>query len=564
MRTALRLARLLMTLPGCVCNSSLSVFLGNSTVKPDCVALTHRQGVRVVRAALPFLLLFCHSLNSAEAPEFHRRPKPFLIAVNQPAFAGEPIWVNEITRPTPYSYVGGECNRLELLHNGKPVPRWSVKPVFLGGGGSTPWPIISSMHASDCIREAIYNPSPGKRIPLHIWFHIQQPGRYALRWNYEWPEFQGNKPVMRRVSSAWITFTVRQLSAEDREKWLRHLLANPAESAVDLATDYIPSLVAAAPDERALHAIAAQLYSDDQLAAEAAEALAFFPEDRVRATIFELIQKQGPTGFLAHLVSWNTFGLDVDPNQRAAMTRTCFSYLRSSDPWKVAAAIEMVMFNVHGKHQVPTDPKLIAQADNEVLDAAEAIANAGQADPQREMILYMRSINTPEVRQRLTSMAHSKGAAADLANTALLFDHAPEASGPLLLEVKERSNMPHEFKTARSYGLTITNLTGSPAAIQRGIAVERKTPKGWKQETAIQAVATCVHYHQGYNWKSPIRLAARSSLAVYPWDGFLCGGQCEDACMQNGYSGPGIFRFVVVLLPDGKRIASLPFAISGR
>jgi len=413
------------------------------------------------------------------------------------------------------------------------------------------------------MRAAIYNPSPGKRLPLHIWFHIQQPGRYALRWTYEWPEFRGNKPVTKRVSSEWLTFAVRQPSSEDREKWLRGLLTHPDQSAVDLLSDYIPSLVAAAPDERALNTIATRLYSSDQVAGMAADALTFFPEDQVRATIFELIQKRGPTDFLAHLVSWNTFGLDADPNERAAMTRTCFSYLRSSDPWKAAAAIEMLMFNVYSKHQVPTDSKLIAQADNEVLDAAEAIAGSGQADPQREMILYMRSINAPEAHQRLISMAHSKGAAADLANTALLLNHSPEANGPLLLEVKERSDMPHGFKTATSYGLTITNLTGSPVAIERGIVVERKTPKGWKQETAIRAVTTCKNYGYQRDWKAPIRLAAHSSLAVYPWDGFLCGGQCEEACMQNAFSGPGIFRFVVVLLPDGKKITSLPFAVSG-
>ncbi len=548
---------------GHVCNLSLFVFLGGSTVKLICVAFAQNVMGRAIRAALPFLLLFCQSLSAAQPPESHRAPKPFLITVDQPAFIGEPIWVNERTQPTRYPYLGGDCIRLDLLYDGKPVPRRPVKPVFLGNVSVGSRSIVSEL-ASGCVRTELYYPSPGKRLPLHIWFHIQNPGRYSLRWTYVWTEFKDGKRETNQVSSAWTTFTVQASSAEDREKWLRSLLAHPDQSTVDLLSNYIPALVAAAPDKRALHAIATRLYSSDQVAGMAAEALAFFPEDQVRTTIFDLIQKRGPTDFLAHLVSWNTFGLYADPNQRAAMTRTCFSYLRSSDPWKAAAAIEMVMFNVHGKHQVPTDPKLIAQADNEVLDAAEAVADAGQADPQREMILYMRSINTSEARQRLISMAHSKGADADLANTALLFDHAPEANGPLLLEVKERRNMPHEFKTAKSYGLTITNLSGSPVAIQRGIAVERKTPKGWKQATAIRAVATCKNRGYQQNWKSPISLSAHSSLAVYPWDGFQCGGQCEESCMQNTFSGPGIFRFVVVLLPDGKRLASLPFAISGR
>lgn len=515
-----------------------------------------------VRAAPAFLFLLWLPLIGGQPPESHSPPKRFLISVDQPAFIGEPIWVNEKTRPTPYSSVGGECNRLELLYDGKPVPHWPVKSVFFGRGASVPWTIFS-MQASDCMREAIYNPSPGKRLPLHVWFHIQKPGRYALRWNYEWPGFEGDKWVMRRASSAWVTFTVQASSPGDRERWLRSLLAHPDQSTVDLLSNYIPALVAAAPDERALRAIAAQLYFSNQVAEMSAEALAFFPEDQARAAIFELIQKQGPTDFLAHLVSWNTFGLDADPNQRARMTRTCFSYLRSPDPWKVAAAIEMMLFNVHGTNPTPPDPKLVAQADNEVLNAAADIAEKGQKDSQRELILYMRSIKSAEGRRRLVSMAHSTGTAADLANTALLFDHAPEANGPLLLEVKEHTDLPHEFKTVKSYGLTISNRSDMAINIQRGIAIERRTPEGWKQDTATQAVATCSGYHQ-LSWKPPIRLAAHSSLAVYPWDGFQCGGQCAESCMQNVFAGPGIFRFVVVLLPDGKKIASLPFAIPGQ
>jgi hypothetical protein len=221
----------------------------------------------------------------------------------------------------------------------------------------------------------------------------------------------------------------------------------------------------------------------------------------------------------------------------------------------------MLRFNVQGNHQYPTDPKVVALADNEVLNAAGNIADTPRGDSHREMILYMRGIQSAEGRQRLVNTAHSKSAASDLANTALLFDRAPDASGPLLMEVKGYSDVPHEFKTARSYGVTITNLTGGAVTIDRWIAIERKTPQGWKQNTGIQAVAACSDAVYEYNVKSPIHLVAHGSLAIYPWDGMLCGGQCPQACMQNVYSGPGIFRFVVVLLPDGKRIESLPFAL---
>jgi hypothetical protein len=213
-----------------------------------------------------------------------------------------------------------------------------------------------------------------------------------------------------------------------------------------------------------------------------------------------------------------------------------------------------------GKNPTATDPKLVAQADDEVLNATADITGTGQQDPQRELMRYMSCIKSPEGRRRLVSMARSESAASDIANTVLIFDHAPEANGPLLLEVKEHDEMPHGVTTARSYGVTITNLTDSTASIERWIAIERKTPKGWKQNNGIQAVATCKD--RRYNSKLPIRLASHSSLAVCPWNGFPCGGQCVDACQQNAYSGPGIFRIVVVLLPDGKGVSSLPFAVS--
>jgi hypothetical protein len=159
-------------------------------------------------------------------------------------------------------------------------------------------------------------------------------------------------------------------------------------------------------------------------------------------------------------------------------------------------------------------------------------------------------------------MAHSQSTASDIANTALISDHAPEANGPLLLEVKIQSDAPHGVEIPRSWGLTITNLFDKPVAIDRWVAVERRTVNGWKQNSGTQAVASCRDFVYQYDSKSSIRLAAHSSLAVHPWNGFVCGGQCPQSCMQNVYSGPGILRYVVTLLPEGKKVSSLPFAVS--
>jgi hypothetical protein len=65
------------------------------------------------------------------------------------------------------------------------------------------------MLAAGCVRTDLYYPSLGKRLPLHIWFRIQKPGRYALRWTYVWSDLKDGKRETKQVSSEWTTFTVQ-------------------------------------------------------------------------------------------------------------------------------------------------------------------------------------------------------------------------------------------------------------------------------------------------------------------------------------------------------------------
>jgi hypothetical protein len=135
---------------------------------------------------------------------------------------------------------------------------------------------------------------------------------------------------------------------------------------------------------------------------------------------------------------------------------------------------------------------------------------------------------------------------------------------PLRMEVTVHTDVHHEFTGfAKSYGVTITNLTDSTATIERGILVEKKTSSGWINGGGIEALASCDDFDESYNWKAPISLAPHRTLAVFPWDGFMCGGQCIASCLQNGKQGPGTYRFVVVVVPGGERIASPPFTIPG-
>lgn len=114
---------------------------------------------------------------------------------------------------------------------------------------------------------------------------------------------------------------------------------------------------------------------------------------------------------------------------------------------------------------------------------------------------------------------------------------------------------------AGTYNLTITNLTDGPVTMERRISVERRTSSDWVHEMSIEAVAQCEGFDERGDRKSPVRLEAHADLEVVPWNGWLCGGQCSAACMQNVPVGPGTHRFVVVTVPDGRRITSPTFSI---
>jgi len=133
----------------------------------------------------------------------------------------------------------------------------------------------------------------------------------------------------------------------------------------------------------------------------------------------------------------------------------------------------------------------------------------------------------------------------------------------LRLQVAERTDTPHMFTgKAVSHGLTITNLSNGPITIERGIWIEYEMPSGWVHGTNIEAVSKCeVIDPRNNDWKAPVRIDAHATLTVVSWDGWVCGGQCPTACMQNVPAMPGIYRFVLITVPDGRRVVSPTFSI---
>jgi hypothetical protein len=114
-----------------------------------------------------------------------------------------------------------------------------------------------------------------------------------------------------------------------------------------------------------------------------------------------------------------------------------------------------------------------------------------------------------------------------------------------------------------SVGLTITNLSSRPVTIETRIRREYQTASGWTGTYDMEAVNKCQAYDPNFlDWKAQVRIDAHATLTVVPWDGWICGGQCPIACMQNVPAGTGTYRFVLVTVPDARRIISPTFSMS--
>jgi hypothetical protein len=128
--------------------------------------------------------------------------------------------------------------------------------------------------------------------------------------------------------------------------------------------------------------------------------------------------------------------------------------------------------------------------------------------------------------------------------------------------IRPRNDFHHMFtRFAESYSLMIDNMSNHEISMRRGIGIWKREPTGWSLRGGVQAVSKCDDFDAEDRGETPIRIPSFGTFEVVPWDGTMCGGQCEQSCMKNYHVGPGTFRFEVVVLPEGTKIESSPFTI---
>lgn len=259
------------------------------------------------------------------------------------------------------------CNRLEVKRNG----------VLL-----TPRSFSMTSYEGIACGSSAPNGSPENRLPLHVLYPIDEPGTYSVRWTA-----MGRSEAP--PESQWLTFTDLQPTAAQHETWLKNLLATKPETDGQLAGDILPSLLAAAPDPRALSTFIKYLYAGNGVVSGIADsALEAFPQSEVLRAIVESLQKNGPSNQLAYFATSHRGWMPDDENK---IVRAAIPYLQgggsasspaepstlyASDQTSAALTLLRFIFYVPN-HAWPANPELKNYADAKVLEAApNIIANA--------------------------------------------------------------------------------------------------------------------------------------------------------------------------------------------
>lgn len=185
---------------------------------------------KLLKANFPFLSCLCIGVHGQSAIT------PLEVRVQGPAYVGEPIWVemtagstNAVIYPFTASFENIGCNKIELKRGEtqlEPLADLTPPKIWTGPPCGTQAP----------------PGAPPNRLPLHLLFRIDQTGEYAIRWT----------DLSHHISSKWVSFSVVQPDAEQREAWLISLLVAPPTNAGFLAGDFLPALAAALPDKRAI------------------------------------------------------------------------------------------------------------------------------------------------------------------------------------------------------------------------------------------------------------------------------------------------------------------------
>jgi hypothetical protein len=299
----------------------------------------------------------------------------FQIRLTNPAYAGLPVWIYaELNFPLEIHFPYGEDpgdfgpNRLELKREHHVLERLPFKP-WVGGGG-----IVDGWIAPPS--------SPKNRLPLHLQYSLDKPGMYSVRWTVVRHNFQNGQMVETVVAqSEWLDFEIRQSTPEQRTDWFEEQSKRIPSDSGEFVGDFLPSLLAYAPDQRGLEMVLVQMYSNQPLISGCAlGSLRFFRDEDIPTHVMDTLRVRGPNKGLAFVISWHPSWFQ---DQKHDIVRSILPYLHSREDWQVAATLKLLGFMVHlGNFQWPPDSGTPASTDLAVLAAAPELVGRNTAVSQ--------------------------------------------------------------------------------------------------------------------------------------------------------------------------------------
>jgi len=319
--------------------------------------------------------------------------QPITICLDEPARIGFPIWLNTDLRGALVArYPFGEdpryfgSNRLELRRDGQPLA-----PLPGAGGGGPRGEIAGSIAPPG---------APQNRLPLHLGFAIDRPGRYSVRWTVIGEDFGPATPPAPRervlAESGWLDFDVVAARRADYETWLSATLAARPTDAGLYVGDYLPSVLAAAPDRRVAQAVIDALYSGVGLIRSCAlGSLAKFPANVSAPLVLESLHRRGPVDGIAYFVSWHAAWFQ---DRRDEIVKTAVSFLRSNDNAVIEGALRMLGF-AHA-FDWKGDTTALRSADRAVEAAGPGLMTRGDT-VARALAVYLPVIKSAASRDLL-------------------------------------------------------------------------------------------------------------------------------------------------------------------
>jgi len=321
----------------------------------------------------------------------------FQIHLSDPAYTGMPVWIHaELSFPLEIRYPYGEDpgdfgpNRLEVKRENSLLPKVPYKPWLVGGG------LVDGSIAPPT--------SPKDRLPVHLQYALDKPGVYSVRWTEVRHSFRDGRVTEVVVAqSDWLDFEVRQSTPEQRKDWFEKQRARVPGDAGEFVGDFLPSLLADAPDPRGLQVVLEQLYSTEPLIHGCAlGSLRFFREEDIRSQVLDMVHLRGPNEGLAYVISWQAPWFQ---DRKDDLVRTVLPYLHSREDWQVAATLKMLGFLVHlGNFHWPPGSEVPPKSDQAVLAAAPELI--GKSSEVSQLLAeYLGGIKSPSARQLLWQVA---------------------------------------------------------------------------------------------------------------------------------------------------------------